>query len=140
MLRRAGQTIGLKFFVDTHGLPGALEAKKSKIFFSKFVKQYFFSNFLKSLFYDFKSLFNNLISLFYHLKSLLHDYKSLLYDLKSLLYDNKPLLYGIKSLFNDTKISSLLLLIIQNLFFNLFYDTKALLFSVLCSGKSANQS
>ena len=33
----AGQTsgpIGLKIFVDTHGWPGVLKAKKSKFFFS----------------------------------------------------------------------------------------------------------
>ena len=50
MLRIAGQTagpIGLNFFVDTHGLPGALEAKNRKYFF-KFVKQYFFKNFFST--------------------------------------------------------------------------------------------
>ena len=48
MLRRAGQTIGLKFFVDTHGLPGALEAKKSKIFFPNLLNNIFFRIFFST--------------------------------------------------------------------------------------------
>ena len=54
MLCIAGQTagpIGLKFFVDTHGWPGVLYAKKMFCFFHNiFFLIYFFSNFFFKFF------------------------------------------------------------------------------------------